>query len=105
RPSSRRTVRSARSASPARARPAGARRTAPALSEQWDRHSDHACFMLMLPGPTKVDLVFPSEQREGAPAWEVTPDTLEAIDRHFWDWALWLEQKRRGGSVEQYEKS
>jgi hypothetical protein len=61
--------------------------------------------MLMLPGPTKVDLVFPSEQREWAPAWEVTPDTLEAIDRHFWDWALWLEQKRRGGSVEQYEKS
>jgi hypothetical protein len=75
------------------------------LAEQWDRYSDHACYMLMLPGPTKVDLIFPSEKQEWAPAWEPSAETLEAIDRHFWDWALWLEQKRRHGSEAQLEKS
>lgn len=31
---------------------------------------------------------------------EPVAETLEAIDRHFWDWAFWLEQKRRGGHDE-----
>lgn len=75
------------------------------LSELWDPYSDYACYMLLLPGPTKVDLIFPEERREWSPAWEVTPATLEAIDRHFWDWALWLEQKRRHGRTNQLEKS
>ena len=75
------------------------------LSELWDPYSDYACYMLMLRGPTKVDLIFPSERREWSPAWEATPATLEAIDRHFWDWALWLEQKRRHGRTSQLEKS
>ena len=75
------------------------------LSELWDPYSDRACYMLMLRGPTKVDLIFPSEKRDWAPAWDPRPDTLEAIDTHFWDWILWLEQKRRGGREAQFEKS
>jgi len=42
----------------------------------------------------------------------VRPDTLEAIDAHFWDWILGTEHKRRGGKTERvsslrnmYEKS
>jgi hypothetical protein len=70
------------------------------LAQQWDPYAPHACCMLMFPGPTKVDLLFLDELREWSPAWEVRPDTLEAIDRHFWDWILWLEQKRRGGYAE-----
>jgi hypothetical protein len=67
------------------------------LAQQWDPYASHACYMLMLPGPTKVDFLFLNEHRAWAPAWSPSPETLEAIDLHFWDWILWLEQKRRGG--------
>jgi hypothetical protein len=66
------------------------------LAEQWDRYNTHACYMLMLHGPTKVDLLFLDQPREWEGPWQVSRDTLEAIDHHFWDWSLWLEQKRRG---------
>ena len=75
------------------------------LSELWDPYSYRACYMLMLHGPNKVDLIFPSEKREWSPAWQATRRTLGAIDCHFWDWALWLEQKRRHGRRAQLEKS
>jgi hypothetical protein len=75
------------------------------LAEQWDPYSDFACYMLMLAGPTKVDLIFPAERRAWSAPWDPRPDTLDAIDRHFWDWALWLEQKRRGGQTDTAEKS
>jgi hypothetical protein len=75
------------------------------LSEQWDPYSYRACYMLMLRGPTKIDLIFPGEKREWSPAWDPSPETLEAIDRHFWDWIVWLEQKRRGGRTGQLAKS
>jgi hypothetical protein len=75
------------------------------LAEQWDPYSKVECYMLLLPGPTKIDLLFPAEGREWSPAWDPSPDTLEAIDRHFWDWILWLEQKRRGGRTEVMGKS
>jgi hypothetical protein len=67
------------------------------LAVQWDRYSDHACYMLMLSGPTKVDLIFPDQKQDWAGAWEASAGTLVDIDRHFWDWILWLEQKRRAG--------
>jgi hypothetical protein len=51
-----------------------------------------------LPGPTKVDLIFPSVPQEWAPPWDVSAETLPAIDEHFWDWVLWLAQKELGGS-------
>ncbi len=37
------------------------------LAEQWDRLSDEMCWMVMLPGPVKVDLIFPSERHEHEP--------------------------------------
>jgi hypothetical protein len=70
------------------------------LAQQWDPYASHACYMLMVPGPTKVDLLFLSEQREWSPAWTPSPENLVAIDRHFWDWIVWLEQKRSGGHAE-----
>jgi hypothetical protein len=68
------------------------------LAARWDPYSDHVCFMVMLPGPTKVDLIFPSVPQEWAPPWDVSAETLPAIDEHFWDWVLWLAQKELGGS-------
>jgi Nucleotidyltransferase domain len=31
------------------------------LAQQWDRISAYPCYMLMLEGPVKVDLIFPGE--------------------------------------------
>jgi hypothetical protein len=70
------------------------------IAEQWDRLSLHQCWMLMLPGPTKVDLIFPDEPHELEPPWEPTRENLAAIDRHFWDWALWLRSKEEAGKPE-----
>jgi hypothetical protein len=67
------------------------------IAQQWDRISGYPCYMLMLPGPVKVDLIFPGEPYESLPPWTVSPDTLEGIDQHFWDWILWLASKSEKG--------
>jgi hypothetical protein len=75
------------------------------LVQIWDPYSDHDAYMVILPGPTKLDICFFDRQREWSEPYEVRADTLEAIDRHFWDWILWTEQKGRGGKTEQVETS
>ena len=70
------------------------------LARQWDRISEYPCYMLMLIGPVKVDLIFPGEPYESLPPWTVTVETLDGIDRHFWDWILWLASKREKGHDE-----
>jgi hypothetical protein len=67
------------------------------ISQQWDPYADHACYMLMLAGVVKVDLIFPDQHRQWSSAWQPSADSLEAIDRHFWDWIAYIEQKRTGG--------
>jgi hypothetical protein len=69
------------------------------LAQQWDRLSPHACYMLMLRGIGKVDLIF-DEPWESSPPWEVSAETLRGIDDHFWDWAIWLAAKDRAGKKE-----
>jgi predicted nucleotidyltransferase len=73
------------------------------LVEQWDRLSEHQCWMLILRGPVKVDLIFSEEPHEKAPPWEPGPDTLGGIDDHFWDWMLWLRSKEASGKEEVVE--
>ena len=69
------------------------------LVEQWDRLSSERCWMLIVPGPTKVDLIFPDERQTKEPPWEPRRETLAGIDGHFWDWMLWLRSKEaRGGN-------
>jgi hypothetical protein len=63
------------------------------LVQQWDRLSETWCWMLILRGPTKVDLIFPEEPHTKEPPWEPGPETLAGIDDHFWDWMLWLLPK------------
>lgn len=64
------------------------------VAQQWDRLSSCYCWMLMLRGPVKIDLIFPDEPHEPEPPWTPTAANLAAIDRHFWDWTLWLSGKR-----------
>ena len=70
------------------------------LAAQWDRLGppEYSCFMLMLAGPMKVDLVV-HVPHEPEPPWEVTAETLEGIDRHLWDWTLWMASKRQRGET------
>ncbi len=63
-----------------------------AVVAQWDRLSPIWCYMLILPGPAKVDLLFSHPHQPQGP-WVVTASTLAGIDGHFWDWALWLQSK------------
>ena len=70
------------------------------IAQQWDRISVYPCYMLMLAGPVKVDLIFPDEPFESLPPWIVTADTVDAIDQQFWDWILWLASKREKGENE-----
>jgi hypothetical protein len=67
------------------------------LVEQWDRLSDEACYMLIVSGPTKVDLIFADVAHEHDPPWVVNGSTLSGIDDHFWDWVLWLTSKVDAG--------
>jgi len=64
------------------------------LGQQWDRIGAYPCYMLLLAGPVKVDLIFPDEPFESLPPWTVSAETLDGIDQHFWDWILWLASKR-----------
>jgi hypothetical protein len=68
------------------------------LVAQWDRLSDEACYMLVVRGPTKIDLIFPAVPHEHEPPWVIDADTLPAIDDHFWDWVLWLTSKVDAGN-------
>jgi hypothetical protein len=63
---------------------------------QWDRLSRRWCYMMILTGPVKVDLIF-DRPHPVAPPWLVNAATLSAIDDHFWDWALWLASKQLAG--------
>lgn len=63
---------------------------------QWDRLSTTWCYMLLLGGPVKVDLIF-AEPHAALPPWRVTADTMPGIDAHFWDWMLWLTPKQQAG--------
>jgi hypothetical protein len=63
---------------------------------QWDRLSQTWCYMLILTGPAKVDLIF-SEPHAALPPWRASASTLRGIDDHFWDWMLWLRSKQEAG--------
>jgi hypothetical protein len=73
------------------------------LAQQWDRLSPSWCYMLMLRGPVKVDLIFPEEPHLDDPPWRPDADNLAALDAHFWDWMLWLRAKEASGKSELVE--
>jgi nucleotidyltransferase-like protein len=70
------------------------------LAQQWDRLSPSWCYMLILRGPVKVDLIFPEEPHLEDPPWRPDGENLAAVDAHFWDWVLWLRSKEAAGKAE-----
>lgn len=69
------------------------------LAQQWDRLGEYPTYLLMLPDAVKVDLLFPDQPFEEQPPWDARPDTLQAIDDHFWDWLLWIAAKDSAGKA------
>jgi hypothetical protein len=67
------------------------------LAQQWDRFGTYRCWMLVLPGPVKVELLFPDQPQEPEPPWVATGENLGAIDCQFWDWTLWAGGKEAAG--------
>ncbi|WP_235834097.1 nucleotidyltransferase domain-containing protein [Actinomadura logoneensis] len=67
------------------------------VAAQWDPLGQCASYLLVFTGPVKVDLLFRDVPRRPAGPWRVGPDTLPAVDAHFWDWILWLISKRDRG--------
>lgn len=70
------------------------------LTQQWDRLSETKCYMLIVPGPTKVDFIFADVPNQKSPPWRPDKDSLNGIDAHFWDWMLWLASKQFRGNEE-----
>lgn len=70
------------------------------LVGQWDRLSPHMCYMLIVPGPVKIDFLFLDQPHEMEPPWVANADMLTAIDGHFWDWTIWLASKDAAGRRE-----
>ena len=69
------------------------------LAQQWDRLSETQCWVVILAGPVKLDFIF-DEPHEAEPPWEPDPSNLVAVDRHLWDWVLWLCSKQMKGRHE-----
>jgi hypothetical protein len=63
------------------------------LGAQWEPMGHFPVYQLLLAGPTKIEYLFLDHSQERAPAPVPGPDTLVAIDNHFWDWIWWIATK------------
>lgn len=63
------------------------------LAAFWEPLSEQAGYMVVMDGPTKVDIFAVGANRQIQPPWVLAADTLPSIDGHFWDWILWLGGK------------
>jgi predicted nucleotidyltransferase len=63
------------------------------LTAFWEPLAEEAGYMVVLDGPTKVDVFPVGGRRPIQPPWVLNAETLVRIDGHFWDWSLWLGGK------------
>jgi hypothetical protein len=69
------------------------------LGALWERTGGAAAYMLVVDGPTKIDLIFRQSARV-LPPHVLEAETLAEIDAHFWDWTLWLTSKLAAGKTD-----
>ena len=67
------------------------------IGEQWEPTGRFPVYQVMLRGPTKLEYLFLDESQDAMPAPVPGPDTLGAINTHFWDWVWWLITKGAAG--------
>jgi predicted nucleotidyltransferase len=70
------------------------------LAAFWEPLAEEAGYMVVLDGPTKVDVFPMGGRRRIRPPWVLSAGTLVQIDGHFWDWSLWLGGKTLQGQRE-----
>ena len=63
------------------------------LSQQWEPMGHFPVYQILLRGPTKIEYLFLDQSQEPVPAREPSPETLESINTHFWDWIWWITTK------------
>ena len=63
------------------------------LGQQWEPLGHFPVYQVLLPGPTKVEYLFLDHTQAAMPAPEPGPETLDAINTHFWDWIWWIATK------------
>jgi hypothetical protein len=63
------------------------------LAQQWEPMGHFPVYQVLLRGPTKIEYLFLTRSQEPLPALTPGPDTLAAINIHFWDWIWWLTTK------------
>jgi predicted nucleotidyltransferase len=67
------------------------------VAAQWEPLGHFPVYMLLLPGPKKVEYLFLDHSQDAKPPVKPSPETLQAIDTHFWDWIWWLATKASVG--------
>jgi len=70
------------------------------LSQQWEPMGHFPVYQVLLRGPTKIEYLFLDRSQDPRPALEPSPDTLPAINTHFWDWIWWLTTKASIGRTD-----
>jgi hypothetical protein len=70
------------------------------LAQQWEPMGHFPVYQVLLRGPTKIEYLFLSRSQEPLPAPMPGPDTLAAINTHFWDWIWWLSTKASIGRTD-----
>lgn len=69
------------------------------LAQQWDpsrKPATCSCFR----APSRSTSSSRMSRTTSEQPWEARPDTIESIDRHLWDWILWLASKLLCGETE-----
>jgi hypothetical protein len=67
------------------------------LAAQWEPLGHFPVYMVLVPGPTKIEYLFLDHSQVARPPVTPSADTLVAIDAHFWDWIWWLATKASAG--------
>jgi hypothetical protein len=70
------------------------------LGQQWEPLGHFPVYQVLLAGPTKIEYLFLDRSQHAMPALEPGPETLDAINAHFWDWIWWIATKASIGQNE-----
>jgi hypothetical protein len=67
------------------------------LGEQWEPLGHFPVYQVLLLGPTKIEYLFLDHEQDPMPPVTPSPETLVAINTHFWDWIWWIASKASVG--------
>jgi hypothetical protein len=70
------------------------------LGQQWEPMGHFPVYQVLLRGPTKIEYLFLDRSQDPMPPLTPSPDTLPAINTHFWDWIWWLTTKASIGRTD-----